>query len=113
MSHNYAALMAQTASFPERNSLMTPLFVPPDDVFSRLSSPRVNVTTDHRGEDDFDLDVGLGLFPDITYPARLQNVARIWKNGQNGRHGARRPFLPFRAILWSRAGYIKNDFDNQ
>ena len=38
----------------------TPFFVPPDDVFSRLSSPRVNVTTDHRGEDDSDLDVGLG-----------------------------------------------------
>ena len=43
------------------------------------------------------------------YPARLQNVARIWKNGQNGRHGAGRPFLPFRAILWSRAGYIIKD----
>ena len=37
------------------------------------------------------------------YPERLQNVARIWKNGQNGRHGAGRPFLPFRAIFWSRS----------
>ena len=44
----------------------------------------------------------------VQYPARLQNVARIWKNGQNGRHGAGRPFLPFRAILWSRAGYSLN-----
>ena len=39
------------------------------------------------------------------YSERLQNLAWIWKNGQNGRHGAGWPFLPFRAILWSRAGY--------
>ena len=41
----------------------------------------------------------------LAYSERLQNVALIWKNGQKGRHGAGRPFLPFRAILWSRAGY--------
>ena len=39
------------------------------------------------------------------YSERLQNVARIWKTGQNGRHGAGRPFLPFRAIFWSRSEY--------
>ena len=43
--------------------------------------------------------------PLLIYPARLQNVARIWKNGQNGRHGAGRPFLPFRATLCGRSEY--------
>ena len=40
------------------------------------------------------------------YSERLQNVARLWKNGQNGRHGAGQPFLPFRATFWSRSEYL-------
>ena len=46
------------------------------------------------------------VFTCVMYSERLQNVARIWKNGQNGRHGAGRPFLPFRAIFWSRSEYF-------
>ena len=48
------------------------------------------------------------------YSERLQNVTRIWKNGQNGRHRAGRPFLPFRAILCHREGYrTKSETDCQ
>ena len=45
-------------------------------------------------------------FYGIEYSERLQDMARIWKNGQNGRHGAGRPFLPFWAIFWSRSEYM-------
>ena len=40
------------------------------------------------------------------YRARSHNIARIWKNGQNGRDGAGRPFLPFWAIFCNRARYL-------